>query len=182
VLALGRYEARYYASSSGVAAAVAGRHKPLNADPLGGREGGRLIREYRFSDLEDVLSAWAAASEIAHPFLTPDFLRRERHNIPNLYLPNAETWVWEVDGSVVGFISLIENEVGALFVQPAHHGSGIGRALIDKARALRGDLELEVFERNAVGRAFYDRYGFVLLRKTVHEPTGESVLRLELRE
>ena len=140
-----------------------------------------LIREYRPSDLDDVLDTWEAASAVAHRFLAEEFLRQERHNIPNVYLPIAETWVWEVEGAVVGFIALIKNEVGAIFVHPSYHGSGIGRALMDKARALRGNLEVEVFERNAIGRAFYDRYGFVLLNKHVHEPTGQAVLRLALR-
>jgi hypothetical protein len=35
VLTLSRCEAWYYATSSGVEAAVAGRRTPLNADPLG---------------------------------------------------------------------------------------------------------------------------------------------------
>jgi putative acetyltransferase len=139
-----------------------------------------LIREYREADLEDLLAAWDAASAVAHAFLPPEFLEQERHNIPNLYLPNAETWVAEEGGSVVGFIALIGNEVGALFVQPSRHGAGFGRSLMDKARELRGGLEVEVFRKNSIGRAFYDRTGFEFMHETVHEATGEILLRLAL--
>ena len=66
-----------------------------------------MIRPYNDQDLDDLLAAWAAASEVAHPFLSPEFLASERDNIPNLYLPNAETWVYEADGRVVAFIALI---------------------------------------------------------------------------
>lgn len=45
----------------------------------------------------------------------------ECHNIANVYLPNAGTWVWESDGRVVGFISLPGNEVGGIFVDPKFH-------------------------------------------------------------
>jgi putative acetyltransferase len=55
---------------------------------------------------------------VVHPFLSADFLDEERVSIPNVYLPKAETWVWETDGRVIGFISLLGNEVGALFVHP----------------------------------------------------------------
>ena len=139
-----------------------------------------MIRKYQPADGEDVLNVWARASALAHPFLSQDFLERERHRIPDVYLPKAETWVWEADGHVVGFISLLGNEVGAIFVDPAFHRSGIGRKLMDRARALRGELEVEVFERNLLGRAFYAKLGFEIMRQKVHNQTGFEVMRLRL--
>lgn len=136
------------------------------------------IRPYEDGDLAAVLSAWENASRLAHPFLTEDFLAKERRDLPELYLPNADTWVVEVDGEVAGFISLVGNEVGGLFLQPAHHGKRLGKLMMDKARELHGDLELEVFERNAIGREFYARYGFELVEVKFHEPTGERLMRL----
>ena len=76
------------------------------------------IRHYKEADLEGVLSSWENASRIAHPFLPEDFLAQERKNIPALYIPNADIWVLEVENDVVGFIALIGNEVGAIFLQP----------------------------------------------------------------
>ncbi len=137
-----------------------------------------IIREYDNEDLGDVLSAWESGTEVAHPFLTLEFLEQERHNIPNLYLPNAETWVAEEGGHVIGFIALIGDEVGAIFVKSEFHHAGVGRALMDKARELRGGLEVEVFKENAIGRKFYSNYGFTPLSESVHEPTGNAVLRL----
>jgi len=138
------------------------------------------IREYRSEDLESVLTAWESASRVAHPFLSEAFLDQERYNIPNVYLPNAETWVAERAGQVIGFIALIGNEVGAIFVLSEFHGTGAGQALMDKAQELRGELEVEVFKANTIGRNFYDRYGFKLLREGVHEQTGHDLLRLKL--
>ena len=117
---------------------------------------------------------------MAHPFLSPEFLASERENIPNLYLPNAETWVYEADGRVVAFIALIGNEVGAIFVHSDHQRTGIGQVLMDKAKSLREELEVEVFVANSIGRAFYAKYGFKPVEEKVHEPTGQDVLRLRL--
>jgi putative acetyltransferase len=94
----------------------------------------------------------------------------------------AETSVCEIDGSVVGFLSLIGNEVGAIFVDPDHQGRGIGRALMDGARDSRPFLELSVFEANSAGRGFYDAYGFELAGRQVNEDTGLPELRLRLGE
>ena len=141
----------------------------------------RIVREYKDEDLNDVLSAWESASRIAHPFLTPEFLAQERYNIPNIYLPNAETWVVEQAGQVIGFIALLANEVGAIFVKSEFHGTGAGKALMDKAQELCGDLEVEVFKANSIGRRFYTSYGFEPLSESIHEQTGEILLRLKFK-
>jgi putative acetyltransferase len=138
-----------------------------------------VIRPYQETDLDDLMATWEAASALAHPFLSEAFQAQVRRDIPKVYLPMAETWVAEQGDRVVGFLALIGHEVGALFVQPSHHGQGLGRALMDTARGQRTRLEVEVFEDNAIGRAFYDRYGFTPLSESIHEPTGCAVLRLE---
>jgi len=139
----------------------------------------RSIRQYSEEDLNGVLSSWESASKIAHPFLKEDFQAQVRKDIPELYLPNADTWVVEVDNQVVGFIALIGNEIGAIFLQPEYHGKKIGKLMMDKAQELHGDLEVEVFEKNSIGRKFYSQCGFELIEETIHDPTGEIVLRLK---
>ncbi|MCO4785039.1 MAG: GNAT family N-acetyltransferase [Marinomonas atlantica] len=137
-----------------------------------------IIRQYRTSDLEAVLDSWERATRLAHDFMSDEFIAQERKNIINLYLPNTDTWVAEVDGEVQGFIALMGNEVGAIFLQPAFHDRGIGKALMDKAQELHDNLEVEVFKENTIGRQFYTRYGFEFLEEKHHEPTGQQVLRL----
>ncbi|QDU53870.1 GNAT family N-acetyltransferase [Aeoliella mucimassa] len=137
------------------------------------------IRPYERRDLEGVLSSWENAARLAHPFLEEDFLVQERKNLPEVYLPNADTWVADIDGEVVGFIALIGNQIGGLFLQPSYHNRGIGRALVDKAVELHGSLEVEVFSENVVGRRFYASYGFTETEEKTHEPTGQKVLCLQ---
>ena len=139
-----------------------------------------MIRAYQDADLDGLLDVWYRASLIAHPFMDDTFLTQERINIAKVYIPVAETWVYVSRARVVGFISLIGNEVGAIFVDPASQGKGIGRALMDHASATRKTLEVEVFKANPIGRRFYNRYGFTFEREEVHEQTGQPVLRLRL--
>jgi putative acetyltransferase len=139
-----------------------------------------MIRKYEQGDLIELLDAWYSASQVAHPFLSRDFFEQERRNIRDLYLPNSETWVFELEGVVVGFIALIGNEVGGIFVHSEFHGQGIGRALMDHARGIREELELDVFEDNLVGRRFYEKYGFRQVGEHLHEETGFMQHRLKL--
>jgi putative acetyltransferase len=138
-----------------------------------------LIRRYKNSDLDAVLSAWERATRLAHSFMTETFIAQERKNVAEIYLPNTETWVAEIDAEVKGFIALMGNEIGAIFLQPESHGKGIGKALMDKAQEIHGDLEVEVFRENLIGRKFYSTYGFKQLEEKLHEPTGQLVLRLK---
>ena len=137
------------------------------------------IRQYKASDLESVLSSWEVATRLAHEFMTDEFIAQERKNVAEIYIPNTDTWVAEIDGKVKGFIALMGNEVGAIFLQPDCHGKGVGKALMDKAQELHGGLEVEVFKENVIGQNFYSRYGFELVEEKLHEPTGQQVLRLK---
>jgi putative acetyltransferase len=136
------------------------------------------IRAYTDADLVAVLDTWEAATRLAHLFMSDDFIAQERVNVAEFYLPNTDTWVATIKGQVVGFIALMENEVGAIFVQPDCHGQSIGKTLMDKAQQLHGSLEVEVFNENAIGRRFYANYGFEKLEEKQHAPTGQQVLRL----
>jgi len=139
----------------------------------------QIIRQYKETDLEAVLSSWENTQKIAHSFLPEDFQTQEMINIQELYLPNADTWVVEDDNIVVGFIALIGNEIGGLFLQPTHHGKKLGKMMVDKAQELHGGLVVDVFEKNLIGRDFYTKYGFKLVEEKKHEQTGEKVLRLK---
>jgi len=139
-----------------------------------------MIRKYESTDLEQVLNIWYEASVTAHPFLGDDFLEAERARIIDRYLPTAETYVYELNNQILGFLSLVDHEVGGLFVAPHQHRQGIGGRLLAHARALKGTLELDVFKENLIGRAFYERHGFRLVGEQVHEETGHPQLRLKL--
>lgn len=141
-----------------------------------------MIREYQRQDLEGLLAAWYSASLLAHSFLSEEFFEQERQAIIAQYLPVAETWVYEADGKVVGFIALIDNELGAIFVHADYHRQGIGHALMAKARSLRPVLELSVFEANHIGRAFYEKCGFRQVGEQMHAETGFMQLRLKLED
>lgn len=108
-------------------------------------------------------------------------METERENIISKYLPIAETWVYERDGNVVGFIALVGNEVGGLFVHPTCQREGIGGELIDHALRLKQSLVLNVFEENIVGRRFYIKHGFVKMGELLHEHTNKNQIRMERR-
>lgn len=139
-----------------------------------------IVRPADPSDHDELLDVWYRASQEAHSFLPDQFFEGERREIAERWLPISETTVYETGGRVAGFISLIGNEVGAIFVDPDHQRRGIGRALMNLARASRPFLELSVFEANAAGRHFYDTYGFEYAARRWNDTVGHWELRMRI--
>lgn len=137
-----------------------------------------MIRKHTVDDLEVIIKIWQESSALAHPFLSSTFVDRVESDMRNIYIPGSDTWVYENNGKVVGFISMIENEIGGLFVLPEYHSKGIGTKMVHFVRKFNDQLEVEVFEKNKMGRIFYDKMGFNLAKDFMHEPSGEKVLRL----
>ena len=119
-----------------------------------------MIRKYKKSDTEEIVDVWYKSSSIAHPFLDSSFMEKEKTNIREIYLPNTKTWVFTNENSLDGSITMMDNEVAAIFVRPEKQGQGIGKNLMDLVSQIYDELEVEVFRDNKIGRSFYDNYGF----------------------
>ena len=102
-----------------------------------------MIRAYEDKDIEALLEVWDHASLLATPFLEASFLEQERKNIREIYIPNTKTWVYEQNDKVVGFIAMIGNEVGAIFVDPQYHGTGLGAKLMNYVAELHDELDVD---------------------------------------
>lgn len=139
-----------------------------------------MIRPYDPNDTETLIAIWRAASALAHPFLDEAFVAQETENLRNIYLPNAETWVILHDGKPIGFIAMLDCEIGGLFLDPSFHGQGHGKSMLAHVVALKGRLSVEVFARNAIGRRFYDAAGFTETSRFMHDGSAQEVIRMAL--
>ena len=115
---------------------------------------------------------WYDASVIAHPFVPASFWASHKSAMKEKYLPLAENYVFEQEGQVAGFISLAGERVCALFVAPEAQGRGIGKALLEHAKALKGRLSLKVYKDNKKATHFYERTGLKAAGEEVDEHTG----------
>ena len=137
-----------------------------------------MIRKHTDRDLEHIINIWYQSSSLAHPFLSTALMEKVKQDMTHLYIPNSETWVYEKEHEIQGFISMINNEIGGLFVLPKYHSKGIGTQLVNFVKTKHKTLEVEVFEQNKIGRAFYNKYGFKQITQYRHEESDRTVLRL----
>ena len=96
-----------------------------------------------------------------------------------VYLPSAETYVFEEDGHLKGFIALKGDLLAALFVVPRFQGKGIGSQLMALAKKQRKKLCLTVYLENIKSVAFYKKCGFRIVRQQIDSATGHAELVME---
>jgi GNAT superfamily N-acetyltransferase len=95
-------------------------------------------------------------------------------------LVETETWVAHDDEVVVGMLSLRPGWIDQLYVAPDRLGEGIGRRLLDLAKAHAATpLELWTFQVNEKARRFYERNGFISVEMT--DGTGNEEREPDVR-
>ncbi|SHO54568.1 N-acetyltransferase [Vibrio quintilis] len=132
-----------------------------------------MIRQFTPTDTDTILDIWLTASIQAHDFVDAGFWISQTDNMRDIYLPMAETWVYEQYSDILGFCSLYEQTLAALFVAPAHQHSGIGTQLINHAKKQQDALSLSVYKRNTSSTGFYLSQGFIICSEQTDPHTGQ---------
>lgn len=139
-----------------------------------------MIRPYRDRDLAPLMQLWLKSTILAHPFIREDYWRESASAVRDVYIPQSRTWVYEEQGSLIGFISVLEARfIGALFVEQAYYGKRIGTALIQHVQAQFPLLSLEVYQQNTRACRFYHKQGFVVVEENVNQDTQATALIMQ---
>lgn len=120
-----------------------------------------MIRKWTAKSLDPVLILWLESTTFAHPFIDEQYWHDSLALVRDVYLPAAQTWVWEENDTLLGFVSVMDNQfVGALFVAPQALHRGIGSALLNEVKQRYPMLSLEVYQKNGRAVNFYHALGF----------------------
>lgn len=126
------------------------------------------VRRAVDSDAAAVAEVWLRAFTAALPGVrrahTDDQVRSWFREV---VVPDHETWVATVEGSVVGMMVVDGEALDQLYLDPAWQGQGIGGRLVHLAKRLRpAGLALWTFQVNEPARRFYERHDFVVAEYT----------------
>lgn len=130
------------------------------------------IRPLQEADLDTVVDLWLKSSIKAHSFIEASFWEGQVNAMREVYIPSADTWVADYEGMLVGFVSLNEEMLAALFVHPFFQGNGIGKQLLQFAMEQSDSLVLSVYKENKRAMDFYRKQGFEAVQEQVDKHTG----------
>lgn len=139
------------------------------------------IRSSKLNDGARVFRIWCDAVDATHRFLSLEDRAAIGQEV-EAYLPAAPL-ILAVDGQdhALGFMALSGSHIDALFIDPTHHGSGVGRHLVEHAIGMHSTLTTSVNEQNTQAMGFYERLGFVRTGRSQCDDQGRPYPLIHLR-
>lgn len=137
------------------------------------------IRSNKKTEINKLVEIWYEGSLIAHDFIDKDYWKSQRMEMEEKYIPMSETYVVSNEKGVVGFISMIDNYLAALFIDVKHQGEGYGKRLLNFIKSQRENIQLKVYKKNNKAIDFYLKNGFVIKEELLDKLTAEEEFLME---
>ena len=132
-----------------------------------------MIRKLRKTDLDEVAYIWLHTNKKAHDFMAETYWDEHFEMVKGM-LGDAEIYVFEEQGQIKGFVGLDGEYIAGIFVREKEQSLGIGKQLLDFAKSLKGQLKLNVYQKNERAIKFYTREQFEIQDEQTDEATGEA--------
>lgn len=134
-----------------------------------------IVRPMRENESLHVMAIWAAYVQKYHSFLSHKWMAETRLLMSTQYLQASEVYVYQYHDRIVGFVGMVANYVGLLFVESEYEGQGFASELLNQVNTRDGNLVTSAYSKNKDGSSFYERHGFVFDKETLHEESGEQL-------
>lgn len=142
------------------------------------------VRLARDDDAARLLDLWERAVRATHHFLDETDIVTLRPLVAEELAGTAVQW-WVLTSAAdvpVGFLGFAGDTIEGLFVDPDHHGQGVGTALVAHAQRLSaGSLAVDVNEANDAALRFYNALGFVRVGRSPTDSAGRPFPILHLK-
>ncbi len=134
-----------------------------------------MIRKLQEPDIDQVADIWLDTNLKAHDFIPAQYWKDNFESVKKMLL-QSEVYVYENETThnIDGFLGLSANYIAGIFVRSTAQSRGIGKLLLDFAKAKKGHLTLSVYQKNARAVKFYQRESFQIQHKNIDENTGEK--------
>jgi GNAT superfamily N-acetyltransferase len=126
------------------------------------------LRRASIENADAVADVWLQSFAAALPSVRLAHTETQvRSWIRDVVIAGAETWILDLAGQVVGMMSIADDDIDQLYLDPSWRGKGLGGLLVAHAKSLRpAGLRLWTFQVNTPAIRFYERHGFRETQRT----------------
>ena len=136
-----------------------------------------MIRKIKEEDLTNVMTIWVKGNFKANSFIEKDYWLEIYNQTKLDFLENYKTYVYVENDEILGFISICDNEIKAIYVKEEKRGNGIGTKLLNHCRDnLEENIEMyvKIFEKNMNGILFFSKRQFKNNKIQLNEQFNET--------
>lgn len=124
------------------------------------------ITRYNSKYAEQTVNMWRASKQQAIGQKEIHDFDNHVYFLNNILRKQFDIDIAIIDEEVVGMIAYNDREINQLYIHINYQGIGIGRTLLNKAKAQSsGKLTLYTFEVNKKAQLFYEKNGFKIVGK-----------------
>lgn len=139
-----------------------------------------MIRRFLTADLKEVMDIWLTSNIQAHPDIDATYWTNQYETFMVGQLLESKTYVYEIEGKVVGFASLnMQMMLNAINVHPDYQRAGIGEALLDELSTHTQKMFARVFINNVPAINFLNTNGFVAIENFIDQQANQAGMILE---
>src|SRR5690625_6407904 len=139
-----------------------------------------MIRAYKENDIDILIDIWYKSSLQAHDFIYSGYWESQIEEMKEKYIPMSETHVITNQTKIIGFISMVEGYLAALFIDVAYQNNGAGKELLNFEKRRRNKIRLKVYKENLSAVRFYEKNGFII-KEELTDRSEEHTSELQSR-
>ena len=136
-----------------------------------------MIRKIKEEDLTNVMTIWVKGNFKANSFIEKDYWLEIYNQTKLDFLENYKTYVYVENDEILGFISICDNEIKAIYVKEEKRGNGIGTKLLNHCRdnlEENTEIYVKIFEKNMNGILFFSKRQFKNNKIQLNEQFNET--------
>ncbi|CAG9620383.1 N-acetyltransferase [Sutcliffiella rhizosphaerae] len=135
-----------------------------------------MLKQY---EVDTITEIWYRGSVQSHSFIDSNYWLAQKQEMRDKYIPMAQSYVIYHENEVAGFVSMVDNYLAALFIDPVYQGNGYGRELLQFIKGKYSTISLKVYKENKSAIRFYEKNGFLIKETLLDENTGHGEYLME---
>ncbi len=131
-----------------------------------------MIRKSQSEDMASILALWMKSTIYAHPFIEERYWHESEAIVRDVYLPAAQTWVWEENGQLKASSAYWKPVLSGRCLSPRRVKTRHWQSASEYVQQRFPLLSLEVYQKNQSAVNFYHALGFRIEDSAWQEDTA----------